>query len=289
MSTPLTVLDQWLERQLEPAAREWYRGRRDELASGYSDRALHITLGMIPRRLGKQDLNLDAHDLDQAQACRQGWDPRWWSVPDAARVAALLATEQAGNQPSARRFEDLCRSADVGELIALYRGLPLYSDPSALEAQAGEGLRTNMRSVFEAVAHRSPYPYEQFSQDRWNHMVLKALFIGSTLAPIARLDERANPELARILCDYAHERWAANRPVTPELWRCVGPFAEGSMIDDLQRVLSSDSEQERCAAALALSASNDPRAANVLSSAADLQTRIESGALSWSDIDTSSA
>ncbi len=57
-------------------------------------------------------------------------------------------------------------------------------------------------------------------------MVLKALFVGSALDPIIGLDDRANPELARILIDYARERWAAARPVTPELWRTVTPFAD---------------------------------------------------------------
>ena len=83
--------------------------------------------------------------------------------------------------------------------MALYRGLPLYPEPETFEWQVGEGLRTSMRAVFEAIAHRSPYPKENFSEDRWNHMVLKALFIGSTLAPIQGLDERANPVLAEIL------------------------------------------------------------------------------------------
>ena len=72
-----------------------------------------------------------------------------------------------------------------------------------------------MRAVFEAVAHRSPYPREQFAENRWNHMVLKALFVGSALHPIQGLEERANPALARMLCDYAHERWAAGGRSAP--------------------------------------------------------------------------
>lgn len=67
-------------------------------------------------------------------------------------------------------------------------------------------------------------------------MVLKALFIDTTLHPIVGPDERANSKLATLLCDYAHERWAAGRAVTPELWRCVGPHATtDALLKDLHR------------------------------------------------------
>ena len=68
-----------------------------------------------------------------------------------------------------------------------YRGLPLYPDASLHEARAREGLRSAMRPIFEAVAHANPYPAERFDEPGWNQMVLKALFIGSTLAPIQGL------------------------------------------------------------------------------------------------------
>jgi hypothetical protein len=138
-----------------------------------------------------------------------------------------------------------------------------------------------MRAVFEAVAHRNPYPREQFSENRWNHMVLKALFVGSTLAPIQGLDQRANPALMRMLCDYAHERWAAGRPVSPELWRCVGAFADAEALADLQRVLATGAATERRAAALALAACPDPQAKALLAAAPDLAAAIERGELGW--------
>jgi hypothetical protein len=142
-----------------------------------------------------------------------------------------------------------------------------------------------MRAVFEAVAHRNPYPKEQFSENRWNHMVLKALFVGSTLSPIQGLDQRANPALARMLCDYAHERWAAGRPVSPELWRCVGPYADAEALGDLQRVLATGDTNERKAAALALTASPDAaRVKELLSQAPDLAAAVEGGSLSWDNL-----
>lgn len=259
------LLRDWLRRQLDSAQVAWLDGQLAALLKDSSEPVLAVALGMAPRRLGKADLQLGPADRAAAHEALPGWDPGGWSLVDAARILMLSGLPAEG---FAERFSSLCRTADVGELVGLYRGLPLYPEGARLEPQVGEGLRSNMRSVFEAIAHRNPYPRAHFDDHRWNHMVLKALFIGSALAPIEGLDERANPELARILCDFAHERWAAGRPVPAELWRCVGPFAEGGAVDDLARVLSSRDAEERRAAAAALAASPDPRARQVLATTA---------------------
>ena len=279
-NTAAELLREWIGRQVPEQPAAWLEQKLEKLGAAESDRELHIGLGMCPRRLGKDDLSLDAGDLDSADRARPGWDPRGWSVDEAARIL-MLVTGCRGGQAFADRFTGLCRSAEVGEAIAFYRGLPLYPDPELLEGQAAEGIRTNMRAVFEAVAHRNPFPRERFDQNRWNQMVLKALFVDSTLYPMQGLDDRTNPELAHILCDYAHERWAAGRAVSPELWRCVGPYAVGRMLDDLGRVLSDGNETERKAAALALSASPSAKAREILASAADLAQLIESGDVFW--------
>jgi hypothetical protein len=279
-STPRELLRRWLDRQLPEPARAWFDEQLGKLGGEVRDRDLYLALGLVPRKLGKADLDLGDLDLRDAAQARAGWDPRGWSVDQAARILVLLHAGGTGEQFAAR-FAQLCRTADVAEAIAFYRGLPLYPDPQMLEAQAAEGTRTNMRAVFEAVAHRNPYPKEQFSENRWNHMVLKALFVGSTLHPIQGLDARANPTLARMLCDYAHERWAAGRPVSPELWRCVGPHADAEALGDLQRVLATGDATERKAAALALAACPDPNAKALLGSAPDLFAAIERGELSW--------
>ena len=132
-------------------------------------------------------------------------------------------------------------------------------------------MRSSVKPIFEAVAHRNPYPAEFFDEGAWNQMVLKALFIDSTLAPIQRLDERANPDLAEMLIDYAHERWAAGRPVSAELWRCVGPYAGERALADLERVLSTGTPEERAAAKAALVACPLPRARELLESMRNAQ------------------
>jgi len=193
-----------------------------------AERDLHIFLGFAPRRLGKADMALSHDDCAAADAAHPGWRPQTWSLDGAARVLALVVFR--GARSFAETFKDLRRTADAAEMIALYRGLPLYREPDALDFEVGEGLRSNLKPVFEAIAHDNPFPRDQFDDHRWNHMVLKALFVDSQLAPIIGLDVRANEELARILVDYAHERWAAGRVVTPELWRPVRPFRNSPAI-----------------------------------------------------------
>ena len=276
------LLRDWLRRQLPADKSAWLDDQLAKVRTGQR-RDFDVLFGMAPRKLGRDDLALTANDLAAADKARSGWDARQWTIDEAARILALLEFAAVGGKFT-DAFLDLCRTAEVGEAIALYRGLPLYPDPASLEWQVGEGLRTSMRAVFEAIAHRSPFPKENFSEDRWNHMVLKALFIGSTLAPIQGLDERRNPTLAKILSDYAHERWAAGRPVTPELWRCLGPFAEGILLDDLERLAASKEKHERRAAALALSASPDRRAPTVLQKLPDEARLVRTGSLSWDSL-----
>ena len=203
--------------------REWVEESLAALQAGAPERDLHVFLGLAPRRLGKPDLILTDADRAEAEAARPGWRLDGWSLDGAARVLGLIL--HVGRRPFAARFKDLRRTADAAELVALYRGLPLYPEPEALHFEVGEGLRSNIRPVFEAIAHRNPWPRDHFDQHRWNHMILKALFVGAALDPIEGLAERADPELARILLDFAEERWAAGRPVPGDLWLCVRPFA----------------------------------------------------------------
>jgi hypothetical protein len=277
------LLRDWLRRQLDGAQNAWLDEQLATLAKDPSDGTLHIALGLVPRRLGKADLALSVADREAADRALAGWNPQGWSLTDAARVLLLASLPREG-KPFAERFRALCQTADVAEAIALYRGLPLYPDPEALEPQVGEGLRSNVKAVFEAIAHRNPYPRQVFDQHRWNHMVLKALFIDSRLAPIEGLDARANAELARIMCDFAHERWAAGRPVPFEIWRCVGPFAGEAEIKDLARVLSGGADIERRAAALALSSCPDANAAKLLSGVPALAKEIASKKLTWATL-----
>lgn len=280
---PRDLLQTWLSARLDDTARAWLASRIEEVRTADGDARLNLAIGLAPRTLGKADLNLGADELAAADAARPGWWPGDWSIDQAARLLLLLHSPGDDAQ-FAERLEQLCITSDVGESVTWYRGLPLYPAPERHRARAAEGVRSNIKAVFQAVAHHNPYAREQLDDGAWNQMVLKALFVGAALDPIVGLDARANPALREMLVDYAHERWAASRSISPELWRCVGPVADAGAIDDLVRVLTEGTRTEQIAAALALKACPDPRAAAIIAERADFFAAVEQDNLSWAAI-----
>jgi len=272
------LLAQWLKRRLPADQWLWLDERRRHLERDGSERERDIAFGLVPRRLGRKDLQPTAQELADADAIVSGWDPTDWSVETAARALLLIDLCEREPGSAGRHFRELGEGADLGESMTLCRLLPLLPADADVEQQVAAGLRTNMRAVFEAITHRNPYPRLHFNTHRWNHMVLKALFIDSTLAPIQGLDERANDELAGMLCHYAHERWAAARPLSPELWRCVGPFARAERFDDLLQALETSETTATTVAVLnAISQSPDPRRCAVLNAYAEPSLRVANG------------
>jgi hypothetical protein len=254
----LRLADAWVLRAADARGVAWFRGAVVEVAHA-GDRALGVAVGLAPRRLGKAGLSLGADDLAQAAALREGLDPTDWSVDQLARIALMVASYR--DQASfAERFDRFCATAEINELIALCRGLPVYPAAALLEPRAREAIRSGIKPVFEAVAHRNPYPSEVFAEDDFNQMVVKAVFIESSLWPIQGLDRRGNPRLAGMLVALAHERRAAGRPISREIWRCIVPYADSDAIAALTDAWNAGAENDRLAIALALRASPDTAA-----------------------------
>lgn len=280
-SRVLDLLDGWIAAASPDDGAAWLREKQAQIADGAADYVFYTSFSAVPRHTGKADLDLSEAGREAADAARSGWRPGGWSVDQTGRARLVLSLPSADRDDYLATLERVFTHADMGESVALYQTLPLLPYPEAHRARAAEGLRTNMTAVFNAIALHNPYPAELFDEGAWNQMVLKAVFVGSPLHAIQGIDERANAKLARMLVDYAHERWAAGRSVTPELWRPVGPFAEGAMLDDLARVLTDGTATERQAAALALSDSPADRADEVLATQPDLRDAVQSGTLTW--------
>ncbi|MFN6513595.1 MAG: EboA family metabolite traffic protein [Nostoc sp. CreGUA01] len=290
MSKVNKLLHQWLLQSVSQTGIAWLEQKQAQITSGAGERVFFTAFSAVPRYLGKQNLQLTPQDLAAAHEAIPGWNPSNWTVDQAGRtllVLALLEDDAEGYVrvsfgEAAPTLDKLFSSADMGELVALYQSLALLPHPELHRQRAAEGIRSNMSNVFQAIALRNPYPADYLDNAAWNQMVLKAVFVGSPLHLIWGLDRRANPELAKMLTDYAHERWAAKRPVTPELWRPVGKFADSAMVADLEKVLINGDIAEQQAAALACAESPLPEAQALLSHYPDLQSSIEQGNLTWS-------
>jgi hypothetical protein len=273
------LLHRWLARQIDAKALAWLDETRLRIAMGAPDRVFFAAFSAASRHTGKQHLHLTPEDVQAGGAERTDWER--WRVDQAGRALLLLAIDSNDADSYAGKLDKLSTCADLDELIALYQSLPLLPHPRRLRALAAEGARSNMTAVFNAVALCNAYPAEHFDDGAWNQLVLKALFVESPLHAIYGLDRRANRPLARMLVDYAHERWAARRRVSPELWRPVGPYADDNMVSDLEKVLADPDPLQQRAAALALSQSSSPRASEALARRADLRAAIAEGRLSW--------
>ncbi|MEX2641039.1 MAG: EboA domain-containing protein [Balneolales bacterium] len=284
LSETRDIILSWLKKQLDSEAMDWLSDKTERFAAGPEEWDFFSSFSGVPRYTGKEPLELTAGDLDRAERIRPGWMPEYWSVDEAARTVLILSISGL----PAEQFLDLLNksfdSSDVGEAVALYKSLAILPYPEALQDRAAEGIRSNITTVFNAVAHYNPYPADYLKEGAWNQMVLKALFVNSELYRIYGFDRRANKTLARMLVEFAHERWAAGRMVPPELWRAVGPFVDEGNIDDLKKVMDNPDPVQKKAAALALSQSNFGEAKKLLDRYPELKKEIVKNEETWEDI-----
>lgn len=272
----------WLEARLDRETTNWLKTTVSAVFS-MNPAQVERAVALAGRKAGKADLALSDTESAEAQRLLPRWSPRHWSMADAARALVLLPLTH-DPVTFGGTFKHLCQAADLATLIGFYRSIPLFPMSDDLDWQIGEGLRTSIGEIFEAIAHDSPVPAAAFSEHRWNHMVLKALFIDSSLPPIVGLDERRNGALAATLVDHVHERRAAGRIVNLHVWRCIAPFARGEVLNEIDPLTVSPDPIERNAAALFLAESPDPAAPLMLAKLATERASIASHALSWSSV-----
>jgi hypothetical protein len=183
--------------------------------------ALMGILAGASRRVGKDPLVLDPAETERLRAAGIDW-PVAVRVDELWRVAVL--TSAASRDDFERLVADVYRGGDSDERRAVLRALALFPAPERFAALAADACRTSVLPIFEAIACEKPFPARHLSALHFNQMVLKALFLGVSLARVLGLDGRRTPELTRMARDYAQERRAAGRAVSADL----AALAEGS-------------------------------------------------------------
>lgn len=223
MSKPcLALLNSVLAVRVNSTTQEFIQRTQDQISTGVTDDRFTQLVSLASRHVPRQPLAPSGAELERAAALIPGWSPKAWSLLDTVRVSFVLARADLAEPAFAQRFNQWFRFADEGESCAYYRALCLLPEPQQHVWRAAEGCRTNMRSVFSAVACDSPYPFLYFDDLAWSQMLLKALFIGEPLGNIYGVNLRTTPELVAMVNDYIDERRSAGRDIPADVQLLVG-------------------------------------------------------------------
>lgn len=271
-----------LKRHLSAEAWTWLE-EKSQATAQCDTQAFHVAFAAMPRKTGRASLTLTTDEVQAVNTQRTGLTINPWTTDQLARIWLIMHLPQDDEARYVSILENLFKSAEMHELVALYSALPVLAYPAAWAARCAEGIRSNIGDVLQAIMCNNPYPAEYLAEPAWNQLVLKAIFTDNPVQLIMGLDERANQPLADTLSDYAHERWAAHRAVNPLLWRCTTGFLNPTLLADIRRIASSENTLERDAAALVCAHSHFADAQALLKAQPALQQAIDQG-ITWEAI-----
>jgi len=145
-------------------------------------------------------------------------EPSAWSLVDLARAALLLrATSLLPDEAHVALATEVFRKGDTGERVSLLRSLALLPRAERFAPIAVDACRSHVLDVLLAVAHHNPLPARHFSEQAFNQLVMKVLFVEQSLGPVVGFRERVGADLVRMARDFEAERRAAGRPVPKDL------------------------------------------------------------------------
>lgn len=272
--SPREILGELLAARLERGPSAWLADARRDLGAGTSPTRFAELVALCSRHVKRAALAPSSSERARAAGALEGWDPERWDRLDAARALLALSLADADGVSAELTLDEAFRHADVGELVALYRALPLFPRPERFRWRMGEGARSNMRAVYEAACCDNPLPARHFDDTAWRSCVLKSLFVGAPLWRVWGLDGRLDAELARMALDFADERRSAGRPVPPALWSCLGPHGGERALRSIERELREGPREGRAGAALALARAGErARLAELLEHESDAELR----------------
>lgn len=274
-------IGQIIQQQVAGDSWKWIQ---DKVTGMNNAAQFSLAFAAIPRKTGKDSVSITEEQKKTIQQLRADFSIENWTIDRLCRVWLLMHLDVSKKDEYIRSVESLFLTADMNEQVALYAALPVLAYPEYWQKRCAEGIRSNIGDVLQAIMCNNPYPAEQLPEAAWNQMVLKAFFTEKPINQITGLDKRANEELAHILSDYAHERWAAHRAVYPLLWRCVAPFVDASIFPDIEHLATSENKAEQMAAALVCKEGNYQPAEDLINSKPALQSLAENPVVSWDTV-----
>lgn len=272
------TLEEIVTQNVSPDTNVWLRDKLDKIIAEASAKELYLTYSLLA---GKVDISKPITFPDSSSRISEYLKNHKADILQISRICIL--TQVLDEKPDffISKVANLIQVADTGELETFLKFLIVLPNAKEFKNVAVEALRTNIATLFDAISLNNPYPSEHFNDQQWNQMYLKAAFMQRNLAEIMEVDKMANADLARIISDYAHERWAASRDIDPLFWRPVTNFIEGQIIEDMQRLLKSDIPEEAAAGALCCFHSKQPMGMTLLDNYPELKERAKGEEISW--------
>ncbi len=257
---------------------DWLEEKINTIIANQSVKDLYLTYSLIPSKItAAEPTNFTTSDSSLGSYLQI----QKANTQQLARIYLLIKVLEANDEFFTSKVSNIIQVADTSELETFLKFLILLPNPENYKTAAVEALRTNIATIFNAIAYRNPYPALFFNDQQWNQMYLKTAFMQGELSAILDIDKRANEDLARIISDYAHERWAASRDIDPYFWRPVSKFLNDTLLNDMKRLLNSHNSEENRAGALCCFGSESPKAKKLLKNHKELVEQIESKELSW--------
>ncbi|KSA11996.1 EboA domain-containing protein [Maribacter dokdonensis] len=264
-----------------PDSVAWLKGKIESLKENKSSKDLFMTYSLLNVKFDAANvISFDALDTTSSRYL-SGHNATMLQVSRIYFLAEVLSKDIEFYTP---KVANIIQVADTGELETFLKYLVLLPNPEEYKQTAVEALRTNIATIFDAISLNNPYPAEYFNDQQWNQMFLKAAFMERDLSQIASIDKRANEDLARIISDYAHERWAAGRKIDPLFWRPVSKFLNEQLLGDMKTLLNSDDVVENLAGALCCYYSENEKALALLNGKPELKHKIADGHTTWNTI-----
>ena len=180
-----------------------------------------VCFGGAGRELGHDVVLVDPSVAVDARMLGAGWLARGSNVAEVARILLARAIVMADPAAGPRRLRALYVEGDNDERAAVLRTLGLLDAAAAVDhgytLVAQEGCRSNVKSVFEAIACENPFPARHFGERAFCQMVLKAFFFGTRISRVEGLRDRTTSELFRMARDFATEQRAIGRHVPEDI------------------------------------------------------------------------
>ncbi len=274
-------LSKIIESNVDSIVKNWLAEKIDTVISEKSVKTLYLTYSLIGSKVDLQgEFNIDAvqDDLKEYILLQNG------NIRQLTRMYLLINVLEADEVFFSPKIANIIQVADTSELETFLKFLILLPNPEKYKTAAVDSLRTNISIVFNAIAFNNPYPGKYFDESQWNQMYLKTAFMQGDLSAIKDIDKRANKDLARIISDYAHERWAASRDIDPYFWRPVTKFLNNDLLKDMQRLLQSENAAENEAAALCLFNSGLKEGQEILKAHPELIENVKNKTISWNSL-----